>query len=174
VTRELVGDEAVRRHPRRDDVIDADPPAMKQLIDVFERLKGPVLAVERVPRDDISSYGVIAIEPNTALGDGVTRCAISWRTAEGGGAVEGSRDHRPLRADLGHLPALAKTKATARAKSAHQRPARAAEDASDLGLRVKGVRHDTGNKAPDSSKPWCISPAPAGSRREVFSLSDVA
>src|SRR5213079_438498 len=44
-----------------DDVIDAEPPAIKQLIDVFQRLDGPVLAVERVPRDDISSYGVIAI-----------------------------------------------------------------------------------------------------------------
>src|ERR1700704_4609033 len=54
-----------------DDVIDADPPAIKQLMDVFDRLGGPVLAVERVPREDISSYGVIAIEPNTTLGEGV-------------------------------------------------------------------------------------------------------
>src|ERR1700704_64859 len=70
VTRELVGNEpfAVLLG---DDVIDADPPAIRQLIDVFERLGGPVLAVERVPREDISSYGVIAIEPNTSLGAGV-------------------------------------------------------------------------------------------------------
>src|SRR3954471_14895449 len=70
VTRELVGNEpfAVLL---ADDVIDADPPAIKQLIDVFERVNGPVLAVERVPRDDISNYGVIAIEPNPSLGEGV-------------------------------------------------------------------------------------------------------
>src|SRR5882757_5341237 len=37
-----------------DDVIDADPPAMRQLIDVFERGGGPVLAVERVPMDETS------------------------------------------------------------------------------------------------------------------------
>src|SRR4029079_14667397 len=70
VTRDLVGDEPFAVI-LADDVIDADPPAIKQLLDVFDRLGGPVLAVERVPRQDISSYGVIAIEPNASLGDGV-------------------------------------------------------------------------------------------------------
>src|SRR6058998_4080295 len=70
VTRELVGDEPFAVI-LGDDVIDANPPAIKQLIDVFQRLDGPVLAVERVPREDISSYGVIAIEANSRLGDGI-------------------------------------------------------------------------------------------------------
>src|SRR5579862_3514853 len=35
-----------------DDVIDADPPAIRQLIDVFEQVRGPVLAVQRVPPDE--------------------------------------------------------------------------------------------------------------------------
>src|SRR6476620_5378980 len=70
VTKQLVGDEPFAVI-LGDDVIDADPPAIKQLIDVFDRLGGPVLAVERVPRDEISSYGVIAIEPGAALGDGI-------------------------------------------------------------------------------------------------------
>jgi UTP--glucose-1-phosphate uridylyltransferase len=54
-----------------DDVIDARPPAIRQLMDVFERFEGPVLAVERIPPEDISSYGVIATEPAPGLGDGV-------------------------------------------------------------------------------------------------------
>src|SRR6266508_2861138 len=70
VTRELVGSEPFAVI-LGDDVIDANPPAIKQLIDVFEQLDGPVLAVERVPREEISSYGVIAIEPNARLGEGV-------------------------------------------------------------------------------------------------------
>src|SRR6266705_1151685 len=70
VARELVGNEAFAVL-LADDVIDANPPAIKQLINVFDRLDGPVLAVERVPRDEISSYGVIAIEPNASLGQGV-------------------------------------------------------------------------------------------------------
>ena len=43
-----------------DDVIDAEPPALKQMIEVFRQQHAPVLCVERVPMDDISSYGVIA------------------------------------------------------------------------------------------------------------------
>jgi UTP--glucose-1-phosphate uridylyltransferase len=69
VTKALVGDEpfAVLLG---DDVIDADPPALRQLISVYEELGGPVLAVERVPREDVSSYGVIAYE---TVRDGVYR-----------------------------------------------------------------------------------------------------
>src|SRR5690348_6630999 len=45
-----------------DDVIDANPPALRQMIDVFEELGGPVLAIEEVPEQDVSSYGVIDAE----------------------------------------------------------------------------------------------------------------
>src|ERR1043166_8527370 len=70
VARELVGNEpfAVLLG---DDVIDATPPAIRQLIDVYEKVGGPVLAVERVPREDISSYGVIAIDDSARLGEGI-------------------------------------------------------------------------------------------------------
>ena len=83
---------------------------MKQLIEVFERLDGPVLAVERVPRDEISSYGVIAVEAQR----GARRRRLPGprsrgKAAEGRGPV-GSRDHRPLRATPDIFPALAKTK----------------------------------------------------------------
>src|SRR5216684_2355312 len=70
VTRELVGNEPFAVI-LADDVIDAHPPAIRQLIDAFARLDGPVIAVERVPRDEISNYGVIAIEPNARLGEGI-------------------------------------------------------------------------------------------------------
>jgi UTP--glucose-1-phosphate uridylyltransferase len=55
-----------------DDVIDATPPVLRQMIDVFERVGGPVIAVERVPPEDVSSYGVVAID-QTNLGPGVHR-----------------------------------------------------------------------------------------------------
>jgi UTP--glucose-1-phosphate uridylyltransferase len=69
VTRELVGDEPFAVI-LGDDVIDADPPATRQLIDVFQRVQGPVLAVERVPMDEVSNYGVIDVGPGSH-GDGV-------------------------------------------------------------------------------------------------------
>ena len=75
VTQNLVGDEPFAVI-LGDDVIDADPPAIKQLMDVFERVGGPVLAVERVPMEDVSNYGVVKVDeaaPN--LGRGVYRIA---------------------------------------------------------------------------------------------------
>ena len=53
-----------------DDVIDADPPAIRQLMDVFDQVQSPVIAVERVPMEEISRYGVVRAEP---LGDGIYR-----------------------------------------------------------------------------------------------------
>jgi UTP--glucose-1-phosphate uridylyltransferase len=46
-----------------DDLIVAQTPCMRQLLTVFERYGGPVLAVERVPSDQISRYGVIRPKP---------------------------------------------------------------------------------------------------------------
>src|SRR5436309_4816454 len=67
VTRTLVGDEPFAVI-LGDDVIDANPPALRQMVDVFARVNGPVLAVERVPKDQISSYGVIAPDTSVDLG----------------------------------------------------------------------------------------------------------
>ena len=61
VTRALVGDEPFAVI-LGDDVIDANPPAVKQMIDVFNEVEGPVLAIEEVPRDTVSSYGIIDAE----------------------------------------------------------------------------------------------------------------
>lgn len=53
-----------------DDVIDAEPPALRQMLDVFAARGGPVLLVERVPRAAVHRYGIVAAEP---LGAGVFR-----------------------------------------------------------------------------------------------------
>jgi UTP--glucose-1-phosphate uridylyltransferase len=42
-----------------DDIIDAPVPCLKQMIDVFEKHEGPVIAVQQVPKTEISAYGVI-------------------------------------------------------------------------------------------------------------------
>jgi UTP--glucose-1-phosphate uridylyltransferase len=72
VTKSLVGDEPFAVI-LGDDVIDAEPPALRQMIDVFERVNGPVLLVERVPQDEVSNYGVVAIDESVDLGPGVYR-----------------------------------------------------------------------------------------------------
>jgi len=42
-----------------DDIIDAKVPALAQMIKVYEKYKGPVVALERVPRSEISKYGAV-------------------------------------------------------------------------------------------------------------------
>jgi UTP--glucose-1-phosphate uridylyltransferase len=146
VARALVGDEpfAVLLG---DDVIDADPPAIKQLIDVFDRVKGPVLAVERVPRENISSYGVIAIDTSVNLGPGVyqVRDLVEKPPREEAPSDLAIIGRYILTPDI--FPALAATKSD-----------RTGEIQLTNGLRellksrpiyaceVNGVRHDTGNK----------------------------
>jgi len=146
VTRDLVGDEPFAVI-LADDVIDADPPAIKQLINVFDRLGGPVLAVERVPREDISSYGVIAIEPNASLGEGIyqVRDLVEKPPKEEAPSDLAIIGRYVITPDI--FPALAATKSD-----------RTGEIQLTNGLRellktrpiyaceVKGVRHDTGNK----------------------------
>ncbi len=146
VTRELVGDEPFAVI-LADDVIDANPPAVRQLIDVYERVNGPVLAVERVPRDDISSYGVVAIDPSARLGDGVYRVAdlVEKPPKEEAPSDLAIIGRYVLTPDI--FPALAATKSDRTGEIQltnglrellKQRPIYACE--------VKGVRHDTGNK----------------------------
>jgi UTP--glucose-1-phosphate uridylyltransferase len=146
VTRELVGNEPFAVI-LADDVIDANPPALKQMIDVFEKVGGPVLAVERVPRDDISNYGVIAPDLSANLGDGIYRVLD---LVEKPPKTEAPSDlaiigRYILTPDI--FPCLAATKSDRTGEIQltnglrellKQRPIYACE--------IKGVRHDTGNK----------------------------
>ncbi len=61
VTKALVGDEPFAVI-LGDDVIDSEPPAIGQLIKVFDEVDGPVLAVERVAPETVSSYGIVDAE----------------------------------------------------------------------------------------------------------------
>jgi UTP--glucose-1-phosphate uridylyltransferase len=63
--KELVGDEPFAVI-LPDDVIDADPPCLKQMIDVFNEKGGSVLATQTVEGPGISAYGVLAGSPDSA------------------------------------------------------------------------------------------------------------
>lgn len=64
MAKDLVGDEpfAVLLP---DDVIDAAVPCLKQMIDVFEKVQGSILATQVVEGPDISAYGVLDGPPMT-------------------------------------------------------------------------------------------------------------
>jgi UTP--glucose-1-phosphate uridylyltransferase len=67
MARDLVGDEpfAVMLG---DDIIDSSVPCMKQMVEVFDSYGGPVVAVQQVPKEEISAYGVIAGVPEGESG----------------------------------------------------------------------------------------------------------
>jgi UTP--glucose-1-phosphate uridylyltransferase len=58
----LVGDEPFAV-VLADDVIDAEIPCLRQLMDIYEFFAAPVLAVMQVPPENISAYGVVDAEP---------------------------------------------------------------------------------------------------------------
>jgi UTP--glucose-1-phosphate uridylyltransferase len=62
MAKDLVGDEPFAVI-LPDDVIDAPVPCLKQMIDVFERVQGSVLATQVVEGPAISSYGVLDGSP---------------------------------------------------------------------------------------------------------------
>ncbi len=146
VTRELVGNEPFAVI-LADDVMDADPPALAQMISVFEQCGGPVLAVERVPHETISSYGVIAPDPAVQRGEGIYKVAdlVEKPPREEAPSNLGIIGRYILTPDL--FPVLQRTKSD-----------RTGEIQLTNGLRellktrpiyaceIKGVRHDTGNK----------------------------
>ena len=51
-----------------DEIIDADMPAIAQLIELYDRFHAPIIGVQEVEPDEVSSYGIIATKP---IGDGL-------------------------------------------------------------------------------------------------------
>ena len=143
VTKALVGDEPFAVI-LGDDVIDADPPAIGQMIKVFDEVDGPVLAIERVPRETVSSYGIIAADE---VRPGVYRIRDlvekpPQHEAPSDLAIIGRYVLTP---DI--FPAL---EATASDRTGEIQLTnglrRLLKDRPIYGCRIDGVRHDTGNK----------------------------
>ena len=145
VARHLVGDEPFAV-VLTDDVIDAARPALRQMMDVFGRVDGPVIAVERVPVEDVSSYGIVATD-DTDLGPGVHRIVdlVEKPKREDAPSNLAIMGRYILTPDI--FPALQETASdrtgeiqltNGMRRLLEKRPLYACE--------ITGVRHDTGNK----------------------------
>ena len=147
VTQPVIGDEPFAVI-LSDDVMDADPPALKQMIDVFDRVQGPVIAVEHVPDERVSSYGIVALDKaDTSFGRGVHRIRdmVEKPPREQAPSNLGIIGRYILTPDLfPHLEATGRDSGgeiqltSALRALLRQRPMYAYE--------VEGVRHDTGHK----------------------------
>jgi UTP--glucose-1-phosphate uridylyltransferase len=143
VTRNLVGDEPFAVI-LGDDVIDANPPALRQMIDVFDEVNGPVLAIERVPKSDVSSYGIIdaeEIKPGVyKIRDLVEKPPVNEAPSDL--AIIGRYILTP---DI--FPALEATVTDRTGEIQLTNGLRHLLKSRPIyGCRIDGVRHDTGNK----------------------------
>jgi UTP--glucose-1-phosphate uridylyltransferase len=145
MAKDLVGDEpfAVMLG---DDIIDNPVPCMRQMMDVYEAHHGPVIAVQQVPRDEISAYGVIAGEPEGSSGrvfrihDMVEKPRVE--DAPSDLAIIGRYILTP---DV--FEALETTPRDAGGEIQLTNGLRALKQKRPLyGCRFEGVRHDAGNK----------------------------
>ncbi len=145
LTRPLVGDEPFAV-VLADDVIDANPPALRQMIDVFEEMDGPVLAIEEVPHENVSAYGIIDAEE---VRPGVYRIRDM--------VEKPSREEAPSNlAIIGRYvltpDIFPKLQETAQEKDRTDEIQltnglrRLLKDRAIYGYRIDGMRHDTGNK----------------------------
>jgi UTP--glucose-1-phosphate uridylyltransferase len=116
-------------------------------MDVYERVGGPVIAVEQVPMEDVSSYGVVAIDETADLGPGVFRITDlvekpPRNEAPSNFAIIGRYVLTP---DI--FPAL---EATASDRTGEIQLTnglrRLLRDRPLYACKISGVRHDTGNK----------------------------
>ena len=146
MARDLVGDEpfAVMLG---DDIIDSAVPCMKQMVDVFHRYEGPVIAVQQVPKSEISAYGVIDAEPRRRATTACTASATWWR----------SRPRAKAPSDLAIIgryiltpdifDALIQTQSDEGGEIQLTNGIRMLREKRPLwGYRFEGVRHDAGNK----------------------------
>jgi UTP--glucose-1-phosphate uridylyltransferase len=129
-----------------DDIIDSAVPCMKQMIEVFERYQGPVIAVQKVPRAEISAYGVIAGEPQDDAG----RVYRIREMVEKPEADEAPSDlaiigRYILTPDI--FEALERTPRDPAGEIQLTNGLRALRDQRAIyGYRFEGTRHDAGNK----------------------------
>jgi UTP--glucose-1-phosphate uridylyltransferase len=142
-TRALVGEEPFAVI-LGDDVIDANPPAIRQMIDLFNEMEGPVLAIERVPQETVSSYGIIdaeEIKPGVyRIHDMVEKPPVS--EARSNLAIIGRYVLTP---DI--FPALETTGKDRTGEIQLTNGIRHLLRSRPVyGCRIDGVRHDTGNK----------------------------
>jgi UTP--glucose-1-phosphate uridylyltransferase len=145
MAKDLIGDEpfAVMLG---DDIIDNPVPCMKQMIDVFEKHQGPVIAVQQVPKSEISAYGVI----DGVLEPGSDRTYRIKDLVEKPKAQDAPSDlaiigRYILTPDI--FAALERIPRDAAGEIQLTNGMRALRDTRPLyGYRFEGIRHDAGNK----------------------------
>jgi UTP--glucose-1-phosphate uridylyltransferase len=114
---------------------------------VYERLGGPVIAVERVHREDVPSYGIVAYDEEADLGRGVFRITdlVEKPKVEEAPSNLAIIGRYVLTPDI--FPALESISADRTGEIQLTNGLRRLLQTRPLyAVEIDGVRHDTGNK----------------------------
>jgi len=145
MAKDLVGDEpfAVMLG---DDIIDSQVPCLKQMIEVFEAHGGPVIAVQKVDKKEISAYGVIDGVPEGDTGRVYRlRDMVEKPKAEDAPSDLAIIGRYILTPDI--FASLEQTQKDAGGEIQLTNGLRHLKEKRDLfGYRFEGIRHDAGNK----------------------------
>ena len=146
VAKHLVGDEPFAVI-LSDDVIDAKPPALKQLVDVYERVRGPVIAVETCRTRTSRSTGSSPSMRASISGRMYSESRTLWRNQHSHEAPSNLAiiGRYVLTPDI--FPALEATASDRTGEIQLTNGLRQLlRDRPLYACKVSGVRHDTGNK----------------------------
>jgi UTP--glucose-1-phosphate uridylyltransferase len=142
--RRLVGDEPFAVLLADDVISDAPTPCLRQLLEVFEKHREPVLAVERVPRETVGRYGIVKA---AALGGRVWEIEdlVEKPSPEQAPSDLAIIGRYVLGPDI--FPLLARTKPGARGEVQLTDALRALRGRRPMyGVQFEGRRYDTGDK----------------------------
>ena len=166
--RALVGEEPFGVFLGDDIIGGASVPCMRQLLDVFEEKGGPVIAVERVPRERIHQYGVIAARP---LGGNVYEITdlVEKPTAEDAPSDLAIIGRYVLTPDVFDM--LGRDRADRRGEDpAHRRARRLRAHAAHVCVEFEGSA-TTPRQARFLRPPWMFALGPPWTRRRVQGVS---
>ena len=147
--KELVGEEPFAV-VLADDVIEAETPCLRQLLDVYDFFCSPVLAVMEVPPDSdllLRRHRGRAGAPQRLERPGLPHPRHGGE-AQGGGSAVQPGDHRPIRAHAGDFRFAASHRAR-RAAAKCSSPTRCSHllrNRPIYAVRFEGTRYDAGDK----------------------------
>jgi UTP--glucose-1-phosphate uridylyltransferase len=127
-----------------DDLIDATPPVLRQMTEVFERHQSPMIAVQEIPPEQSLQYGMVKVEPVTTGLDRILRI-VEKPKPEAAPSNLGVVGRYILTPRIFHHLAHATPGAGSEIQLTDAISALLAEDRV-LAYRFKGTRYDCGSK----------------------------
>ena len=129
-----------------DDLIDAQVPVLKQMVDIYEQRHRSVIAVQNVPREDTGSYGIIQGDRRRRAPDAHDRRSWRSRRPEQAPSTLAVVGRYILTPRIIHAPGARAARRRRRDPAHRRHRARCCEEETVLAYEFEGTRYDCGSK----------------------------